>query len=128
MDPITILSAFLPLLVDGGKAAINKWLGSENFKPANIDEYSKIKDKELEHFKAINEAGGGNPTYMWVEAIVRLMRPFVVLCILLTWAYCHGMDQMDTDSIDNAAAIVSFYLFGDRSLFYAKKKIETVGR
>ena len=124
MDPLTILSAFLPLLVDGGKAAINKWLGSENFKPANIDEYTKIKDKELEHFKAINDAGGGNPTYMWVEAIVRLMRPFVVACVLLTWAYTHGMGWEDTTSIDNAAAIVAFYLFGDRTLFYAKKPIK----
>ena len=124
MDPLTILSAFLPLVVDGGKAAINKWLGSENFKPTNIDEYTKIKDKELEHFKAINEAGGGNPTYMWVEAIVRLMRPFVVVCVLLTWAYLHGMNVEETESIDNAAAIVAFYLLGDRTLFYAKKPIK----
>lgn len=128
MDPITILTALVPLLVDGGKAAINKWLGSENFKPANIDEYTKIKDKELEHFKAINEAGGNNSSYPWVEAIVRLMRPFVVVCVLGTWAYVHGSAIEDTEAIDNAAAIVGFYLFGDRSLFYAKKKIETVGR
>jgi hypothetical protein len=112
MDPITILTAFLPLLVDGGKAAINKWLGSENFKPASIEEYTKIKDKELEHFKAINDAGGGNPTYLWVEAVIRLMRPFVVLCVLTTWAICHWYNYEDTSSIDNAAAIVSFYLFG----------------
>lgn len=127
MDPITILSALLPLLVDGGKAAINKWLGSENFKPASIEEYTKIKDKELEHFKAINEAGGGHSTYLWVEAIIRLMRPFVVICVLVTWAYVHGMAYEDTGSIDNAAAIVSFYLFGDRTLFYAKKQIKGGG-
>lgn len=123
MDPLTILAAFAPLVVDGVKAAINKYLGSENFKPATIDEYTKIKDKEIEQFKVINEAGMGGVAYPWVEAIVKLMRPFVVVSVLSTWAYVHGMALEDTESIDNAASIVAFYLFGDRTLFYAKKKI-----
>lgn len=122
MDPITILSALMPLLVQGGKAMINKWLGSENFKPATIEEYSQIKNKEIELFKAVNEAGGNNPSYPWVEAIVRLQRPFVVGCVLLTWAYAHYTQWVDLESIDNAAAIVSFYLFGERSMFYMKKQ------
>jgi hypothetical protein len=122
MDPITILSALLPLVVHGGKAAINKWLGSENFKPSNIEEYGKIKDKELDLFKAINEAGGNNPSYAWVEAIVRLQRPFVVVCVLTTWAYANYVGWENLDAVNNAAAVVAFYLFGDRSLFYASKK------
>jgi len=121
MEPFTILSALFPLIVQGGKAAINKWLGSENFKPASIEEFSTMKDKELALFKAINEAGGNNPSYPWVEAIVRLQRPFVVICVLLTWAYAHytGWDNMD--AINNAASIVSFYLFGERTMLYVKK-------
>ncbi len=122
MDPITILSAFAPLLVQAGKAMINKWLGETNFKPATIEEYTKIKDKDLELYKAINEAGGNNPSYPWVEAIVRLQRPFVVACVLLVWAYVHYLAWEDTESIDNAAAVVAFYLFGERSMFYLKKQ------
>jgi len=122
MDPITILSAFLPLLVDGGKAAINKWLGSENFKPANIDEYSKIKDKELELFNAVNNAGGSNPSYPWVEAVIRLMRPTIAVIVLIVWSYSHIYQFDDTSSIDNAAGIIGMYLFGERSLFHSKKK------
>lgn len=121
MDPITILSAFLPLLIQGGKAAINKWLGEVNFKPASIEEFVQIKDKELELFKAINQAGGNNQSYPWVEAIIRLQRPFVVACVLLSWAYGHYMEWEDTVAIDNAASVVSFYLFGERSMLHLNK-------
>lgn len=124
MDPITILSALLPLVVQGGKAAINKWLGSETFKAASIEEYVQIKNKDLELYKAINEAGGNNPSYQWVEAIVRLQRPFVVICVLLTWAYANYMQWEDLSTINNAASVVSFYLFGERSMFYLKKQIQ----
>lgn len=123
MDPLSILSVFAPMLVQAGKAAINKWLGSENFKPANIDEYTKIKDKELQLYKAINDAGGSNPSYLWVEAIIRLQRPTVVLIVLSIWAFSHASGVEDTTSIDNAAAIISFYLFGERSMFYLNKKL-----
>lgn len=36
MDPITILSAFAPVVVDLGKSLINKFIAPDNFKPATI--------------------------------------------------------------------------------------------
>lgn len=124
MDPITIFSAFVPLLVQGGKAMINKWLGQSEFKPASIEEFIKIKDKDLELYKAINSAGGTNQSYSWVEAIIRLQRPTVVVAVLLAWVYAHYMNVTDTSAVDNATAIVSFYLFGERSMLYWKKTVE----
>ena len=70
-------------------------------------------------FKALNEAGGSNPSYLWVEAIVRLQRPLVVSIALGAWAYTHVMG-IPSPEVDNFAAIVGFYLFGDRTMFYAK--------
>jgi hypothetical protein len=69
-----------------------------------------MKQIDLEFFKVMNEAGGGNPSYPWVEAIVRLMRPAIGLLVLAT------------QEVDNFASAVGFYLFGERSLFYIKKK------
>jgi len=69
----------------------------------------------------MNEAGGGNPSYPWVEAIVRLMRPFIGLLVLSTWATMH-LQGIATQEVDNFASAVGFYLFGERSLFYIKKK------
>lgn len=119
MDPITLLAAFAPLAVDLGKSLIAKFVAPENFKPATIEQYVEVKKIDLEMFKALNEAGGSNPSYLWVEAIVRLQRPLVVAVALGAWAWTHILGTPSAE-VDNFAAIVGFYLFGDRTMFYAK--------
>ena len=120
MDPITILATFAPFVVDLGKSLINRFIAGDTFKPANIDEYVKMREVDLGFFKAMNEAGGANPSYPWVEAIVRLMRPTVTVMVLGTWAYLELTNQ-PSSTVTNFASAVGFYLFGDRTLFYAKK-------
>ena len=120
MDPITILAALGPLAVDLGKSLIGKYIQKDEYKPVNVDEYLKVKDADLEMFKAMNDAGGSNQSYMWVEAIVRLQRPVVAAVVLLTWSYLELTNQSSI-SVYNFASAVGFYLFGDRTLFYARK-------
>lgn len=122
MDPVTILAGVLPVLVEAGKAAVNRWVAPDFIKPKTAAEYAEIKRVDVEMFKALNEAGGSSPTYPWVEAAVKLMRPTVSVIVLGTWAYVHLMMGLpDTTAVDNFAAAIGFYLFGDRTLFYAKK-------
>lgn len=85
-----------------------------------MDEYVKMSQFDLDMFKALNDAGGANPSYPWVEAIVRLQRPAVVVIVLLTWLVLR-LNSIQSDSVDNFAAAVGFYLFGDRTLFYSRK-------
>lgn len=120
MDPITILAALGPLAVDLGKSLISKFIAPDQFKPATIEQYAKMKEIDLEMFKAMNDAGGANPSYPWVEAVVRLMRPSVALLVLGTWAYM-TMAGVANPAVDNFAAAIGFYLFGDRTLFYSRK-------
>ena len=122
MDPITLLAAFAPLAVDFGKSLISRFVAPEQFKPATIEQYTQVKQLDLDMFKALNEAGGSNPSYLWVEAIVRLQRPLVVAIALGAWAYTH-IAGLPSAEVDNFAAIVGFYLFGDRTMFYAKNGI-----
>lgn len=121
IDPITILAALGPLAVDLGKSLIGRFISPDGFKPTNIDDYAKMKQVDLEMFKAMNDAGGTNPSYPWVEAIVRLMRPTVTVIVLGTWAYMEIVGDA-SPSVANFASAVGFYLFGDRTLFYAQKK------
>jgi len=51
---------------------------------------------------------------------VRLMRPSVGLIVLGTWSYMQ-LTNMSSSTVDNFAAAIGFYLFGDRTLFYANK-------
>lgn len=120
MDPLTVLTAFGPLIVDLGKSLIGRFVQTDTYRPVNVDEYVKMRQLDLDMFKALNEAGGSNQSYPWVEAIVRLMRPGVALVVLGTWALLKFNGQ-NSDSVDNFAAAVGFYLFGDRTLFYARK-------
>lgn len=120
MDPITILAALGPLLIDGGKALIQKYLAPEEFKPTSIEQYVQMRTLDLDMFKAMNEAGGTNQSYLWVEAIVRLMRPVAAIIVMGTWAYS-SMAGSATPAIDNFASAIGFYLFGDRTLFYSRK-------
>lgn len=120
MDPLTILAALGPLAVDLGKSLIARFIQTDGYKPVNIDEYLKMRQFDLDMFKAMNEAGGSNPSYPWVEAAVRLMRPVVGVIVLGTWAYLK-LNNQSNDTVDNFASAVGFYLFGDRTLFYSRK-------
>lgn len=110
--------------MQGGKAAVARWLAPKEFRPSSIDEWAKMQEVEISRFKALNEAGGTNPTYLWVEAVIRLQRPFVVACVFMTWIAAHlaakyfGVElaPVTISGIDNAASIVGFYLFGERTL------------
>ena len=119
MDPITILSAFAPVVMDLGKSLINRFVAPDQFKPATIEQYTQMKNIDLEFFKVMNDAGAGNPSYPWVEAVTRLMRPAIGIIVLSTWAYMH-LNSFATAEVDNFASAVGFYLFGERSLFYIK--------
>lgn len=120
MDPLTILATFAPFVVDLGKSLVNRFIAGDTFKPANIEEYVKMKEMDLSFFKVMNEAGGSNPSYPWVEAIVRLMRPSVTIIVLGTWCWLE-YNMTPSVTVTNFASAVGFYLFGDRTLFYAKK-------
>jgi hypothetical protein len=120
MDPITLLAALGPLAVDLGKSLIGRFIQTDVYKPTNIAEYTQMRNTDLEMFKAMNNAGSGGATYPWVEAVVRLMRPAVGAIVLGTWSYMMLSGQ-ENPAVNNFASAVGFYLFGDRTLFYAQK-------
>ena len=122
MDPLTILAALGPVAVNLVNSLIGRFISPDGFKPTNIDDYTKMKTVDLEMFKAMNDAGGTNPSYPWVEAVIRLMRPGVAVIVLGTWAYME-MTGDASAAVSNFASSVGFYLFGDRTLFYSQKKV-----
>lgn len=122
MEPLTILAALGPLAVDLGKSLISRFIAPAEFKPATIDDYLKMREFDLRMFEAMNAAGGTNPSYPWVEAVVRLMRPTVAAIVLGTWAVLE-LNGSASNTVTNFASAIGFYLFGDRTLFYAQSKI-----
>lgn len=122
IDPLSMLAVFGPLAVKLGESVIAKFIAPDNFKPSTIDDYIKMKELDIKHFEVLNNAGGNNPSYPWVEACVRLMRPGIAVAVIGTWAVCQFTTTNCDPAVQNFAAAIGFYLFGDRSLFYASKK------
>lgn len=109
-----------------GDGILNK-MGLDGFKPTTIDDYIKLKEFDLKLFEAINNAGGGNPSYPWVEAFIRLQRPVIAFVVIVTWSISHlyaytTKPELDLTTINNFAEVIGFYLFADRTLFYIKSK------
>ena len=120
-DPITLLAGLGPIVTDLGKSLINRYVAPDTFKPATIEQYVKMKQIDLDMFKVMNDAGGGNPSYPWVEAITRLLRPIIGIIVLVTWSYMQ-LNGVASEEVNDFACAVGFYLFAERSLFHARKK------
>ena len=122
IDPVTMLAAFGPLAVKLGESLISKFVAPDTFKPSTIDDYVRMKELDVRLFESINNAGGTNPSYPWVEAVVRMQRPAIAVAVIGTWSVCKFTGWNCGVEVDNFAAAIGFYLFGDRTLFYASKK------
>lgn len=121
MDPLTVLAAFGPLAVELGKSLIGRFIAPDTFKPATVDDWLKMRAADVDMFKAMQDQGG-DTGYPWVAAIIRLQRPAVAAIALTTWAYQSiYVPGGATETVSNFAACIGFYLFGDRTLFYARK-------
>lgn len=118
MDPITALAALLPLGIEAGKYAIQRWLAPEQVKPGTFAEMIELQRLDLERFKAMQ--GGGEVSYPWVAAIRELQRPAFAAAVLGVWVYQAGFAPEVSDNVANMASAVGFYLFGDRTLFYSR--------
>lgn len=119
MDPITAVTALAPLAVDLGKGLINRFITPKDFKPMNIEEYARMKQIDLDLFKAMNDTGG--TAYQWADTVVKMQRPVVAFVVLAVWVYAILANVQNREPIDNFAAAIFFYLFGDRTLTYARK-------
>lgn len=116
-DPMTMLAGLLPLGVEAGKALIQRWLAPDQVKPVDFGQLLQLKEMELKQWIAMQ--GGDAPSYLWVTAIRQLQRPVFVTAVLGVWCW-QAAGGVPSDTVQNMASAVGFYLFGDRTLFYAK--------
>lgn len=121
MEPLTILAALGPVAVEAVKAAISRWVTPDTFKPANVGEWLQMRAADLDQFRAVNAAGAEGESYPWVHAVIKLQRPIVVGATLSVWVWSRTAG-VPSDAIDNAVSVVSFYLFGERTMLNLKAK------
>lgn len=116
-NPVTMLTALLPVAGDAGRALIQRFLAPEQVRPVDFAQLLQLKQLDLEMWRAMQ--GGDAASYPWVAAVRQLQRPLFVAGVLLAWLWQVAAGE-PSPLVANMAAAVGFYLFGDRTLFYAK--------
>lgn len=128
MDPITLLTAFMPMITDGARGLINKFTGGAGAKPANVEEAIQMVDADIRKLQAIAELDKvqGNVS-QWVSNVRAMQRPVFVALIMVSWLimlFIHG--DINPDEViritSNLASSASFYILGDRTYMYFKNK------
>lgn len=121
----TIVSALVPVAVEGIKQAINKWTGG--VKPMTVDEQIKLEDSEIRRLQAVAalDNPGGTPS-QWVvdlRASARYIGALVVISVGLGSLFITGIDPI-VQAVSLEAANIAFgFLFGQRiALSIASKK------
>jgi hypothetical protein len=116
MDPVTALAALLPLGIEAGKAAIQRFIVPDTVKAATFADHLQARSLDLEFFRVMQ---GGDTGPAWVQAVRSLQRPVFAAAVVLVWAVQETSGGASA-GVQNMAGAVGFYLFGDRSLFYIR--------
>lgn len=111
-DPLSIIAAFAPVVIDAGRAAVQRWIAPEKIKPLTIAEALQLEQVEVERLKVIAELDRPVENIsQWVGNVRALMRPAVALVVTIGWVL-----NPDSPGMTLAAQSVWFYLFGERTL------------
>lgn len=119
----TVLPAFIPVIADGARALFNRVSGGVGAKPANVGEVVQLMQADTDRLKAIASLDDVAGVSQWVANIRALQRPLASAAIILAYvgAIAFAKDQSVIDNAAQYAQMVTFYLFGDRSLMHWKR-------
>ena len=125
MDPLTVMTALLPIAQDGIRAVINRFTGGAGAQPANAEEAIRLIESETKRLEAI--ARIDTPTGQvseWVNNVRALQRPVAAAMILIAyWFTLVGIVGVEIQvTVANLTSSVVFYLFGDRTVMYMRGK------
>lgn len=125
MDPITIFSAFIPVLIEGLKQGINYVTGGP--KPTSVEDVAKLRELDIRQLEALASLDKAEGASQWVVNVRALIRPAVSIIILIYAGILMVIPAAPevSQTILFLAQCVIFYLFGERTLSYVKAPGQT---
>jgi hypothetical protein len=112
-----ILPALIPAAADGVRAIINRVTGGAGAQPANVAELIQLMQADTERLRVVAQLDtpAGNIS-TWVANLRALQRPALATWILALYAIAIATTQPPETvaQLGQYAAMVVFYLFGDR--------------
>lgn len=119
----SIIGALVPIVAEGGKQLITKWVGG--IRPTSIAEQIQLDQSEVARIEALAklDAPIGNPS-QWVvdlRASARYIGALVVIAVGISTLYIPVIDAIRTLALE-AANIAFGFLFGSRIVNGWQKK------
>ena len=119
----TIVASFVPIIGEGIKQTLSKWLGGPQ--PTTVDEQIKLGNHEIEKLKALAELDnpGGTPS-QWVidlRGSARYIAAGAVIIVGISSPFIQGIDPAIATVSLEAANIAFGFLFGTRIVSAWKK-------
>ena len=111
-DPFSLVAAFVPVAIDAGKAAVQRWIAPDNVKPLTVAEALQLEQAEVDRLRVLAELDKPSEKISpWVANVRAMMRPTIAVIVTIRWA-------MTPESVEAAltAQTVWFYLFGERTI------------
>lgn len=116
-----IIPALLPAAADGIRAVINKITGNAGARPSNVGEVIQLMQAETSKLEALAKLDTAENVSQWVANVRAMQRPAASVLIIL--AYVGSVySGADNENLAGYAQMVTFYLFGDRTYTYMKRK------
>lgn len=119
-----LLPALLPVAADGVRGLFARITGGKGAQPQNISEVIQLMNAETDRLKTLAQLDTpAGEIYKWAATARALQRPALSTLIIVGYmaaVYSSAPPEV-VDSWGQYAAMVTFYLFGDRAFNYAKK-------
>lgn len=112
---ISALASLFPVVIHAGKALVDHFLGVPGGPaPATFTDELELQQLQLQKLQVLDQPPPNS--YRWINGVVALQRPLVVLVLLGLFAYHHLLGT-DSPVVDQAMSAIGFYLFGDATMF-----------
>lgn len=125
MEPITLLTAFMPMITDVVRAGVNRLTGGAGAQPANVSEAIQLMEADVKRMQAMAELDKVENTSQWVNDVRAMQRPVAVTLVLIVWmgvVFTPSVNDEVLNIVSNLASAAVFYLLGDRTYLYFKRK------
>lgn len=122
MDPLTLLTAFIPLITSTISRIVGRLTGGPE--PQTVDEKIQLMQAETEKLQAMAALDNTPGVDNWVQNLRGALRPVATLSILGVWAVLlviPGSNEFVLRIVADMASAATLYLFGERTMLYVRR-------
>lgn len=119
-----IIPALLPAAADGVRGILARITGGKGAQPQNVAETIQLMQAETERLRTLAQLDQpAGEIHKWAATARALQRPAIATMIIGGYlaAVTLSAPEAVVLSLGDYTAMVTFYLFGDRSYSYVKK-------